>query len=295
MHYRNLFLHLMSTMRYLPFLISALATIFLVWLLNNAWSLKSGSLPPLGKFLSPQHGFWQNAEDNEANLNENLHLAGLQGQSSVYLDDRLVPHIFAANDHDAYYIQGYLHAKYRLWQMEFQTRAAAGRLCEVLGGKIGGQSLLDRADRYFRRQGMVYAAEKSLALMEKDSFTISSLRAYTDGVNAYINSLTESELPLEYKLLNYRPELWTNLKSALLGKYLAFDLTGRENDFEYMNARSVFSPEDFEKIYPTNHDSIDPIVPKGTLPEPAMLTLHQPAGLDSFYSAAADTNQIVAT
>ena len=282
-------------MRYLPFLLSALATILLIWLLNTAWSLKSGTLPPLGKFLSPQHGFWQNAERNDADLNENLVITGLQGKSSVYMDDRLVPHIFAENDHDAYFIEGFLHAKYRLWQMEFQTRAAAGRLCEILGEKVGGQSLLDRADRYFRRQGMVYAAEKSLALMEKDSFTISSLRAYTDGVNAYINTLTESELPIEYKLLNYKPEPWTTLKSALLAKYLAFDLTGRENDFEYMNARSVFSASDFEKIYPTNHDSIDPIVPEGTVPDTARLVPHQPVGLDSFYNAAIDTNHIVAT
>jgi len=73
------------------------------------------------------------------------------------MDDRLVPHIYADNDEDAYYVQGYLHAKYRLWQMDFQTRVAAGRLSEIAGA--------DKLyiDRFFRRLGMVYGAEQKEA------------------------------------------------------------------------------------------------------------------------------------
>src|SRR5207249_9907247 len=111
-------------MRIIPFLVSTIITIVLIIVFDN----KLGGIPPLGKFLSPQQGFWQNAEPTDYNFNQNLVFKNLKGKVNVFLDERLVPHIFAQNDEDAYFVQGYLHAKFRLWQMEFQTRAAAGRI-----------------------------------------------------------------------------------------------------------------------------------------------------------------------
>ena len=86
--------------------------------------------------------------------------------------------------------------------------------------------------------------------MESDADTKSQCDAYTAGVNAYIENLSESNLPLEYKLIGYKPERWSNLKTALFLKYMSYDLTGGDNDFEMTNARSIFSALDFEKIYP---------------------------------------------
>src|SRR4051812_38016019 len=118
----------LSFMRLIPFIISTVITGALVFCLNKKW----GPVPPLGKFLSPQQGFWQNAEPTNLNRNEQLSMKGLKGKVDIYLDDRLVPHVFAQNNEDAYFAQGYLHAKYRLWQMELQTFAAAGRISEKL-------------------------------------------------------------------------------------------------------------------------------------------------------------------
>ena len=59
-------------MRLFPFITGTILTIALVILLDNKW----GPIPPLGKFLSPQQGFWQNAEDNDADLNEELSFTG---------------------------------------------------------------------------------------------------------------------------------------------------------------------------------------------------------------------------
>ncbi|HVK97726.1 MAG TPA: penicillin acylase family protein, partial [Flavisolibacter sp.] len=116
-------------MRIVPFVLSTVVTVALIILLNNKW----GSIPPIGKFLSPQQGFWQNAEPVDMDHNSNFHFKDLKGKATVYIDDRLVPHVFAEHDEDAYFIQGFLHAKNRLWQMDFQTRAAAGRISEILG------------------------------------------------------------------------------------------------------------------------------------------------------------------
>src|SRR5947209_12435530 len=102
-------------MRIISFIISTVITLLLIVALNFRW----GSIPPLGKFLSPQEGFWQNAEPVDVDRNEEISCNELKGKATVYLDDRLVPHVFAQNDEDLYFLQGYLHAKYRLWQMDF--------------------------------------------------------------------------------------------------------------------------------------------------------------------------------
>src|ERR1700738_836886 len=116
-------------MRLLPFFISTAITAILVFALNKKW----GGIPPLGKFLSTQHGFWQNAEPADQDFCGDFRFLNLKGKVSVYYDERLVPHVFADNDEDLYFVQGWLHAKFRLWQMEFQTIAAAGRVSEILG------------------------------------------------------------------------------------------------------------------------------------------------------------------
>ena len=140
-------------MRIVPFIISTVVTAGLVFALNKKW----GSVPPMGKFLSPQHGFWQNAEATDHDFSADLKFAGLKGNAEVYFDERLVPHVFAENDDDAYFIQGYLHAKFRLWQMEFQTLATAGRISEIVGDKA------INFDREQRRMGLTFAAENMTA------------------------------------------------------------------------------------------------------------------------------------
>jgi penicillin amidase len=269
-------------MKIISFVVSAIVTVILILLLNTKIVLPV----PLGQLLNPQTGLWQNAEPVNENYSAQLSFPKLQGKVKVYFDDRLVPHVFADNSNDAYFVQGYLHAKFRLWQMEFQTRAAAGRISEIVGPKA-----IDY-DRDKRRLGMVYAAENSLKAIESDPETLAECNNYTAGVNAYIETLTESTLPIEYKLLGYKPEKWTNLKSALFLKYMAFDLAGYEDDFEMTNAKSVFSSADFDKIYPIIMDSLDPIVPKGTEFPPPAIKPEVPATADSLYYDEKDSTKI---
>jgi penicillin G amidase len=271
-------------MKMVKFLSSLIATVALVFGLNTKW----GKIPPMGKFLSPQHGFWQNADKNADFKDAGLRFSNLKGKVSVYMDDRLVPHVFAENEEDLFFVQGYLHAKYRLWQMEFQTMAAAGRISEIVG------DIAITYDRNMRRLGMVYAAENSVKEVEKNPLTKMSGEAYTAGVNAYITSLSESELPFEYKLLDYKPEKWTGLKTALLLKYMSLDLAGYEDDFERTNAKAFMDSLMYETIYQYGNDSLSPIVPKGTVFAEAGVKLKAPRQADSAYFnfKAAPTNII---
>src|SRR5436190_6527445 len=272
-------------MRIAPFLVSAVITAGLVFALNKPWGDKVPM--PLGKFLSPQFGIWQNAEQADIDFSADLKFQNLKGKVEVILDDRLVPHVFADDDGDAAFVQGYLHAKFRLWQMEFQTFAAAGRISEIIGDKALAY------DRTKRRLGMIYAAENMLKEIEANPNTKKTLDAYTAGVNAYISSLKESQLPIEYKLLNYKPEPWTNLKSALFVKQMTETLAGAVDDLPLTNARSFFSDDELKILFPQVPDSLEPIVPKGTIfPKPTVVPV-KPATADSIYLGKKDTAQLV--
>ena len=170
-------------MRIVPFLLSTAVTLLLVWALNKPWG---NTLPmPLGSFISPQSGFWQNAESVDNNFNEGLTFPQLKGKAQVYFDERLVPHVFAENEEDLYFIQGYLHAKFRLFQMDLQTRAAEGRASEIAG------PVAVNFDKEQRRLGMKQAAENSLRAMEQNQESKIFFFFFSSGVNAYIQSLKQ--------------------------------------------------------------------------------------------------------
>jgi penicillin amidase len=270
-------------MRLVPFFISAIITTGLITVLNVQLPSKDAKTPRLGYFLSPQYGFWQNAEPTNISFNHDIKITGIKKQVDVYFDERLVPHIYAENNADAYFIQGYIHAKFRLWQMEFQTYVAGGRLSEIVG-----ESRLS-TDQYFRRLGMVYGAEKSLKEIEANRETKEACDAYTAGVNAYIKTLATHSLPFEYKLLDYQPEPWTNMKTALFLKFMSWDLSGQGDDLVYTNAKAHFGYEDFMKLFPAVQDTLDPIIPKGTLFEKAGIDVKPPSTIDSLYFERKDS------
>ncbi len=235
-----------------PLLLALLVTIG--W--DNSW----GTLPPFGKLLSPFHGFWVNAEkaSTEEISEENLAIPGLLKPVKVVYDEMGIPHIFAENDHDLYLAQGYITAKDRLWQMEFQTHFAGGRISEIVGEK--GLA----SDQFQRRMGSVYGAEQSFEGMKQDPQAKVALEAYSDGINAYIASLSDRDLPLEYKLLNYKPEPWTPIKSALFLKNMSFVLASGTDDLKMTNILRQYGREIAEDLFPNYPFEESPIIPTGS-------------------------------
>ncbi|MEO1053510.1 MAG: penicillin acylase family protein [Bacteroidota bacterium] len=242
-------------MKLFKFLISLAITVSLLYLLNNQVNVGGTALPPLGKLLDPFHGFWQNAQNDSLPYYANIQLEGLKGEVKVHYDEFGIPHIFAENNHDLYMAQGYIVAQHRLWQMEFQTHAAAGRVAEIVGD---GALNFDRGQR---RKGMVFGAERTYELMKADKETFEYIEAYANGVNQYINSLSYKDLPVEYKLLDYRPEEWTSFKSALILEYMIDALTGYDEDFESSNALQMFGKETFDLLFPESLLDTDPVTP----------------------------------
>jgi len=114
-------------MSFLKLILSLITTILVVWTLGIAHQTgepekikkdEAGRLitvaateqfiPPIGKLLSPSHGFWQNAEGEIPNFETTIYHENLSAPVQVKYDDRMVPHVFAENVEDATFAQGYV-------------------------------------------------------------------------------------------------------------------------------------------------------------------------------------------
>ncbi len=240
-------------MKFIKLILSLAITGALIYSLNTRFIIGGNGVPPLGKFLDPFFGFWQNAESDSIPFDINVSLPDLKDSVTVYYDEFGIPHIFAQNNHDLFMAQGYVVAQNRLWQMDFQTYAAAGRLSELVG-----EIALD-LDRLQRRKGMLFGADNTRKQMESNPQLKEYVEAYSMGVNAYINSLSYKHLPIEYKLLAYEPEKWSTVKSALLLQLMIDDLTGYDKDLQNTNAYNLMGAEEFERLYPQWPAGIDPV------------------------------------
>lgn len=180
---------------------------------------------------------------------------GLQGTAPVEVirDEWGVPHIYAQNEHDLFFAQGYVHAQDRLWQMEFNRRIASG----TLSGALGETTV--KTDLFLRTLGLRRAAEKDWALMEKDMRDI--LQAYADGVNAYTEAHRD-RLPLEFTILGVDPAPWTPLDTLAWGKVMGYQLCGNY-EFELLRARIIadLGGEAAQQLLPPYPEGAPVIIP----------------------------------
>ncbi len=133
---------------------------------------------------------------------------------SILRDDRGVPHILALSDRDAFFAQGYVEASDRLFQMDLLRRFTLGELSEI----FGASSLqTDESQRAIPISDMVERQWRRLDLSTREL-----LSAFSDGVNAAIE---REPLPVEFRLLAYRPRPWTPQDSLAVGMATVLDLT----------------------------------------------------------------------
>src|SRR5215472_10340694 len=162
--------------------------------------------------------------------NGTLSVTGLRQTATVLRDRWGVAHIYAANQHDLFFAQGYVAAQDRLFQMEIWKRIGQGRLAEILGPNFIER---DVAARLLRYRGEM---EKEYAAYGPDAKDI--LTAFTDGINAYIAERKASQqgVPLEFKLAGFEPEEWK--PEDCLMRMSAYSLTSNASG-ELYNAELV--------------------------------------------------------
>jgi penicillin amidase len=238
-------------MKSLKFVVGLVVLLALIYLGNTHGAINP-RIPGIAAFLNPFTGIWQQADAAKA-ANDIVVIPGdIAGE--VVIDQRGIPHVFAQDKATAIYIQGYLHARDRLFQMDVSTRSASGRLAEILGS-----GLLER-DRIQRRKGMLVAAQRTVAAWQRNPETAVVVNAYCDGVNAYISQLAPKDYPVEYKLLGFAPELWTPLKSALFSKSMAETLCFRNHDLATTNARALLGDSLFQHLFPEHNPAQSPVI-----------------------------------
>lgn len=245
-------------MRVIKFFVS-LAITTAVIILGNTGNPIGSSIPALGRFFSPSHGFWQQAEKVNQKADETITLDGFTAPVKVIMDSNLVPHIYAQNSADAYQALGYLHARYRLFQMDISSRSALGRIAELIGEDAV------EYDKNRRRLGMELIAENFLKKINSTPTEKNILDAYVRGVNQWIAQLAPRDYPLEYKLLGAAPQPWTHLQSASVLSNFCYTLCFRHSDLQHTNLRQALGDSLFQSLYPEVMNTIEPIIPAGTL------------------------------
>jgi penicillin amidase len=180
-----------------------------------------------------------------------IELSGLPGTTDVAFDSLGMPHVYGPDRRSAIFVQGYLTASMRFWEMDAFRRVATGRLSELFGAATFGTDVEFRTV-FTTRDGRRLEEALWERLQEEDQDAVELAQAYADGVNAWLADLRAGRngatLPPEYTfaLINMRAsdlEEWRPQDSVAIGRLQAWDLS--ETLFEEVDraARAEGLPE----------------------------------------------------
>lgn len=193
-----------------------------------------------------------------------VRLPGLKSPASIVIDANGIAHIHARNERDLFFLQGYVHAGDRIFQMDHNRRLASGTLAELLGsGALA-------SDVQFRTIGLHRAAALSVAAMDKK--TRAALESYARGVNAWLaaNQLPPEYVPLELSSI----PLWTPADSIVIGKLISFSLSFDVDIDQTLAFQSYVVAGDTlgfdgRKLYLEDLNRSAPFDPAATIPDAA--------------------------
>jgi penicillin amidase len=167
---------------------------------------------------------------------QTLSISGLKENVTVRKDARGIPYIEARSDADLYFAQGFVTASDRLWQMDLYRRVARGQTAEL----FGKQALEE--DKRWRRFGFSQIVEETFRNFPPETRAV--LENYARGVNAYIATLNEKTLPVEFQILKYKPTEWVTTDSLVVGEIIN---DGLSTTWQADVLRASFAPLPKEK------------------------------------------------
>ncbi len=176
----------------------------------------------------------------------------------VVRDRHGIPHVFASDERDLFFGYGYAMAQDRLWQLDYYRRRGMGRLSEILG-----EEALEY-DRLVRTVGINRIAARQAAGLPES--TLGLLDAFSSGINAVMES-SRGLLPIEFDLLDYRPEPWSPVDTVAILAEMRWYLTGRMPViFLPELAKRYLADEDLYRAFLTPEAGDESIVPPGSYP-----------------------------
>jgi penicillin amidase len=191
-----------------------------------------------------------------------IQLEGLSGQVEVKRDGHGIPQIYADSDEDLFRAQGFVQAQDRFWEMDVRRHMTSGRLSEMFGSEQV------ETDAFLRTLGWRRVAQQEYDT-KLSAETKKFLKAYAEGVNAYLEGRSAEEISVEYAALaftnNYKPEPWSPVDSVAWLKAMAWDLRGNmEDEIDRSLLTSRLSEKQIKDLYPAYpFDRNKPIVEEG--------------------------------
>ena len=196
------------------------------------------------------------ARQSLATIDGALKVPGLKQPVEIIRDQQGIPHIYAENDDDLFFAQGYVMAEDRLWQLEMWRRWREGRLAEVFGPKAYDY---DARTRLMMFRGPWDAAEWTSYHPDAERL----FTAWAKGLNAYVSE-NAGNLPVEFKLTGITPEPWTAKTVTLRWAQLGVDSVRGHgiNEIQLaLNAKKLGVKEANRRAAPDPWDDL--VVPDG--------------------------------
>ncbi len=188
------------------------------------------------------YGLYWFASRSIPDYSVNLQVSGISGETEIVRDNANVPHIFGPKDTDVYFGLGFAHAQDRLWQMMLLRRAAQGRLSEIFGERTAlNDDLLRRLDLY------TLAVQ---SVPSQDAYTTAALRAYSDGVNAWLGEINEGARGRgapEFWIFPPQIAPWQPADSIAVGKIMALRQSDQAQN-EVLRARVSLLLNDEDRL-----------------------------------------------
>jgi penicillin amidase len=212
-----------------------------------------------------------------------IKIAGLTSEVEVRTDEHGIPHIFAKNNADLFFAQGYITARERMFQMDLTRLAGRGELSTLFGDKT------IKTDKYFKTLGFYRAAQDEYQNLSAE--TKLAVDSYARGVNTYLS--TARHLPREYIILGSKPRPWEPADSvvgALLMSYRLNAPRGIKPLLQQINVNA--GPEILQKLLPWIPQSSPmisetkdiPALSMNFHPEKSSLKKNAVATVEDFYS-----------
>lgn len=208
-------------------------------------ALGGGPVPPLGSTLNPAGGIWGAATDAKPVGPRTAHLVGLRAPVEVRFDPAGVPAVRAGSDPDLFHAQGYLHAAFRLTQLDLMRRMATGRLAE-----LNGPGALD-LDKFQLESGLLRTARAQWEATAPGSPAAQALRAYSRGVNDRLAQLRRGGAwPAVFTLTGVYPPDWTPVDSLAVQGLLSQNLSYTTSPLYYALLRDSLGRERTMQWFP---------------------------------------------
>jgi penicillin amidase len=187
-----------------------------------------GGIPALGPALDPGRGVWTSAAGGEPVRSQTLSLPGLRQPVTVTFTADGAASIEAATDHDMFLALGYVHARFRLTEMDEARRLGEGRLAQ-----LAGPSDL-ASDKFELQLGLLRTAQLEWTQMPKDGMAAQALIAYAQGVNDDIAQVRASgQWPATFTLAGVYPAAWTPVDSLVIQGVLTQELDFTSTPLDY--------------------------------------------------------------